>query len=107
MDKEFMDGVKKVFLKLEEKAARRNEAARIELIFEEKFKPALFRFVDSNTGAKELHFDKSTICNEENVHDIRRNMDNDTINEIAHKGYVYHDELSNPSILVFKIGNLQ
>lgn len=60
MNREIIDGVDKALLKHEESPYQLYGIAIIELIFEKKFKPTLIRYISSNTGTKELHFDKST-----------------------------------------------
>ncbi len=102
MDEKNYNCVEKILLKQREQIKKFDEMARVELIFEKKFRSTLISFIDSNVGVTEIRFEKSIILEEENNHDIRCNMDNDTINDIAGKGYAYREDLSNPNTLVFE-----
>ena len=105
MDNDFIKFVKKVLEEQEERIAQLNESARINMLFSISFKPILLKYIDCNKGIKELCFERSIIMKEDNNHDIRQNMDEVIIFEVARKGYIYCKDLSNSEILVFKKEN--
>lgn len=105
MEKEFIDWVERVIQKADEKVCQANEAARIDLIFMKKFKSTLMNHINSNIGKKEIRFEKTEVLQKEDNYNIRSGMDDDLINEVARKGYIYRGDLSSSDCLVFQQGN--
>ena len=102
-----IDCIKNVLQKQEEKVAQLNEAARIEMIFTNKLKPLLLTYIDNNIDIYEIHFERSFVTEENNNHDIRRDIDEDLLNLVNRKGYFYREDLSSPTVLVFRKGVTQ
>ena len=105
MDNELLKFAKKIIENNDEIIREKEEEARIFLIFEERFKPLLIEYIDSNISQAELHFTKKVIMDEANNYDIRCKMNDDMINEVAGRGYSYRQDLSNSDELVFLKSN--
>ena len=78
-----------------------DEIARIELIFLKEFRPKLMIFLDENKEEK-VYFTREMVTLEECNYDLRREMCNDLISDVLHKGYKYISEESTSSQLVFE-----
>ena len=97
-DKDFMQ------MKIDEFRNQRlelDEIARIELIFLKEFIVKLMTFFDESKEEK-VYFTRKMVTSEECNYDLRREMCNELISDILHKGYKYISKESTSSQLVFE-----
>ena len=97
-DKDFMQ------MKIDEFRNQRlelDEIARIELIFLKEFRVKLMTFFDESKEEK-VYFTRKMVTSEECNYDLRREMCNELISDILHKGYKYISKESTSSQLVFE-----
>lgn len=100
-DNEIIKETWRILHGLHEKDEKMQVAARIATLFMEKFKPTLLEHIEKHKGDVSIYFKRDAIISDECDYDMRRNMDNETINEITKQGYLYDKQNSTNRELVF------
>lgn len=101
-----MNWVGGIIQEAEEKVCQINKAAEIDLKFRKEFKSSLLDYIISNSDKKELCFEKTEVLQKGDNYNIHRGMDDDLINEVARKGYIYRGDLSSSDCLIFQQGDI-
>lgn len=99
-DKDFTKFVNKCLKNADKDVMEKNKNARIALKFEREFKSFLIKRINDTQGAKTVTIKRYEFIDEICNYDIRKCMDNDTINDIAIMGYQYHQEQSSDETLI-------
>ena len=88
-EKVFFQWVGNVLKKHKDEVARINESAEMALFIKKYFKPMLLKYINSNIGAKELRFPMSRNKEEYLNYDLKQEMDEELVNQVASLGYAY------------------
>lgn len=100
-DKVFVQNAQKILSELQTSTKEINEIARVSTIVLKSFKSTLLEFLIQSTEER-IVFTRDQVIQEECEYDLRQEMSNEMIVDILHKGYMYLEEESTSSKLVFK-----
>lgn len=100
-DKEFIQIAQEIMSGVQTSTKEINERARVATIVLKLFKTTLLEFLAQSTEEMTV-FTRDQVIQEECDYDLRQEMSNEMIVDILHKGYMYLEEESTSSKLVFK-----
>lgn len=100
-DKDFTEFINKCLENADKDIEEMNESAGIALLFDREFKSFLIKRIKETQGAKTVSIKRCDFIDETCNYDIRKCMDDDTVNDIAILGYQYQQEQSCDGTLIF------
>lgn len=104
-EKEFTQFIEENLLKARNIVAQCDKYAKTALCVTNSFVPTLLTLIKRSEGSKVIKCPISAFVKEDNNYDLRKEMDNELINQIASMGYKYCIEESKANELVFRMGD--
>ena len=104
-EKEFQQFIGENIMKAKKIVVQCDEYAKTALCVTNSFVPILLTLIKRSEGSKVIKCPISAFIKEDNNYDLRKEMDNELINQIASMGYKYCIEESKADELVFRMGD--